>query len=432
MTILTDALYKSAEKFNFNRVGILLDMGLEDERAFLGDHGDLLDEYNPDTPKILAQLERAGKPCANKNQALFELYEFLIHKGHSIPDSSTRNCVARVVAGADPIHHERALALMGTLLEQNMLSWASSQWAKDIIAERPESGRGILSVGPSSNSLFAEAFGYAAGAGNLGMLRLLNENIPKELLENRCAWVDISLPTSKAAAGGHTDCLEYLFDLMPEDQWKKFVPYTLVYHPTIMVAATHKQPQTVQWLLDRGHDINEMSDKREGHILVESIDQRVPTDQVLFLLDKGANPNAIVKGPNALHMAIWRERKELITPLLEHGCSITHRDAGGRTPLILAAQTNEWETVGALIAAGSELNEQDDNGMTALHWACGNDRLEAFLILQEHGARFDISNKENKYPVDIAKGRIKALLEAAHYDANTGPASNTLGRSARL
>jgi hypothetical protein len=430
---LTNALYKAAQQFNFNKIALLLGQGVEDERAFLSDLDDLLSDENVDAPKIKAKFKRAGRPCGSNNQALFELYELLLQKGHSIPDSSTRKCVARVVAGADPVHYERAVALMKICIQQDMLSWGSSEWAKEVVAERPSAGQGMLSLGPNSNSLFAEAFGAAASAGNAGMLRLLNENIPDTLKEHRCVWVDISLPTNKAAQGGHIDCLEYLFDIMPESQWKKHNSYTSAYTPPITLAALNGHKPAVEWLFGRGADIHEIGSREdEGGILVRTLDHCKDETMVPFLISLGANPNLETKGPNALHMAIWRDREKSIPVLLEHGCSIDYRDQGQRTPFILAAQVGNAAAAKMFLDAGAELEAQDCQGKTAMNWACSNDRLDVFHLLRERHAAMDTPDQKRQTPFDNAKGSVKAWVEAGHYDAHTAPAPNSTGRGPRF
>jgi ankyrin repeat protein len=61
------------------------------------------------------------------------------------------------------------------------------------------------------------------------------------------------------------------------------------------------------------------------------------TDFVLFVLDKGADPNAAPNGFTALHEAIMRRDEKMVAALLDHGADasapVKTRELGGRTGL---------------------------------------------------------------------------------------------------
>ncbi|WP_442595574.1 M48 family metallopeptidase [Neobacillus sp. D3-1R] len=56
------------------------------------------------------------------------------------------------------------------------------------------------------------------------------------------------------------------------------------------------------------------------------------------------------------------------------------------SPLMKAASENDTEQIEILIADGANINEQDDEGSTALDWAIFNGHYEAFALLLEKGA----------------------------------------------
>ncbi|EDR24361.1 centaurin beta, putative [Entamoeba dispar SAW760] len=71
--------------------------------------------------------------------------------------------------------------------------------------------------------------------------------------------------------------------------------------------------------------------------------------------------------------------------------------------LILATRCNKEDIVSLLLLNGCNVNTQDEQGNTPLHIASKlkNDRI--VLILIKHCASLNITNKEKKMPIDIAK-----------------------------
>jgi uncharacterized protein len=96
------------------------------------------------------------------------------------------------------------------------------------------------------------------------------------------------------------------------------------------------------------------------------------TDFVLFLLDKGADPNAAPNGFNALHEAIMRRDEKMVAALLDHGADAnaplktwtpTRRSSDdwnfdpalvGATPFWLAARFDEPNVMRMLVKHGGD------------------------------------------------------------------------------
>ncbi len=71
-------------------------------------------------------------------------------------------------------------------------------------------------------------------------------------------------------------------------------------------------------------------------------------DAVRFLLDRGANVNVISQneeGKTPLHSAVERRRSELVSLLLDRGAHVGTKDAEGHTPLDLAERQGAGEIV---------------------------------------------------------------------------------------
>lgn len=86
-------------------------------------------------------------------------------------------------------------------------------------------------------------------------------------------------------------------------------------------------------------------------------------------------------------------------------CEIFHiqKSLEGHSPLTLAAKLDLNNIVKALVENYSNLNYQIPlNGNTALHFAVLNRNLEIVKILINSKANFEIKNKENKTPYNLA------------------------------
>lgn len=424
MTEHTRTLFQAATSFDLDDVRIRVLAGercdhVFFEHVFLGDQGRTLSEDDPKTPGILAQLNSAGRVVEDENDALFELYETLLMAGHPIPDGSSRRCLNRVIAGARTSRHQRALHLMTLCNDQGMLSWANSQWARETLADRAKKENFIPIMLPTatSNDLFADAVGQAARAGNLVLLDYLCTHIPAGIKGQSTVLVDLSLPTHKAAEGGHLDCLRYLLGIMRDDQWEQARPNTRPALPLLCVAAGADQVHIVKWLLDQGMDIDELgADGRSA--LMSAADGKASLDMSTLLLDRGADPNTGGRGPRALHLAVWRQTPGLVDLLLSRGADPNILDSS-RSALMLAAMIGCQHDVENLISHGAQIEHQDDQGFTAMTYACRNGRLDAFLVLQAAGARMDIQNIDKLTPRDLAGGAIRAFLDRNEIDQGT-------------
>ena len=80
----------------------------------------------------------------------------------------------------------------------------------------------------------------------------------------------------------------------------------------------------------------------------------------------------------------------------------------GSTPLIHAACSNcnsdedVKKVVEFLLDKGAEVNARNDNGATALHWACYKGYLETARLLLDHGAVLEAKDEDNDTPLHWA------------------------------
>lgn len=120
-------------------------------------------------------------------------------------------------------------------------------------------------------------------------------------------------------------------------------------------------------------------------------------------------------GSTALHLAVERDDVEGVVALLFAGADV-HRSAvssNRATPLMSAAANNATKCLPHLLRAGARINDEGDNGSTALLTAVINGHLDTLRQLLEYGASASTGDLWDSTPLHFAS-------EAA--DAETGVA----------
>jgi hypothetical protein len=70
---------------------------------------------------------------------------------------------------------------------------------------------------------------------------------------------------------------------------------------------------------------------------------------------------------------------------------------------IAAAQRGDVDALSAMVAEGANINKQDEQGWTALHWSAGKGDLEAINFLLEHQADITLTGRDNRTPFMVAQ-----------------------------
>lgn len=180
-------------------------------------------------------------------------------------------------------------------------------------------------------------------------------------------------------------------------------------------------------LLKDGADIHQLTRKGQNalHIALFGVGQW--DEKMRLLVDAGIDVNLqdSLKFKNTpLQLLIANESHDDALCFINYaGAKINYsiQDTGGKTPLILAAKVNATAVAAAILrhCQDTDLNIQDDKGMTALHYACLYGNSELFHLLVTRGASLSILNKDGKLPVDcvlLGKKAIKETLESIEID----------------
>ena len=231
----------------------------------------------------------------------------------------------------------------------------------------------------------------------------------------------------------------------------------------LLFAAQQGDIDSARLLLDAGASVNDAPPDGMNPLLVASTSGHAAL--AAFLLDQGADPNAANdSGYTALHYAASRRNApDLVQSLLEHGADPNARIARyrarggvsmiGATPLLLAAQAGNVDTMRALAEAGadtsltttenttlllvslgvgrfgersegqlqrahetaqlamemgSEVNAVGEHGWTAMHAAAYAGADETIQFLADRGAKLDVMDGFGQTPLSIASAIITA------------------------
>ncbi len=127
-------------------------------------------------------------------------------------------------------------------------------------------------------------------------------------------------------------------------------------------------------------------------------------ETVKLLLDKGADVNAMTDWGTPLYMATLNEKTEVVKLLLEHGADPNIPKRTGSTPLHAAIGRGNRSIVILLLAAGADPNAVASGGLTPLHICAIKGREEYCEVLLKHGAVPSLTLKDHKgkTPLDVA------------------------------
>jgi len=126
------------------------------------------------------------------------------------------------------------------------------------------------------------------------------------------------------------------------------------------------------------------------------------------LLDAGADPNLTGEDYEVsplMWAAFFGKDPTSLRLLLQHGANLQQKDQNGGTALHWAAINSTSEAAAVLLVAGADINGKDNDGWTPLHKACGRDKMETVQMLLQHHANPNIRDNRVHTPLDEAMRR---------------------------
>lgn len=167
------------------------------------------------------------------------------------------------------------------------------------------------------------------------------------------------------------------------------------------LAARGGNAEIAQILLDtKTLDLNARNESGDTPVLLAASGYFAREVLEVFL-KAGANPNQKDKNnATPLHIAADSRNDETVALLIKYKADINARANGGNTPLINAVE--EVKSVAALVEAGADVNAKNNGGTTALHRACAEIEPESVRYLVTHKAAVNAKNNEGETPLEIA------------------------------
>jgi serine/threonine-protein phosphatase 6 regulatory ankyrin repeat subunit B len=218
-----------------------------------------------------------------------------------------------------------------------------------------------------------------------------------------------------ACGGGHLDIVRVLVQHMGDQALEETNDDGLT---PLHWAALGGDEETVAFLLSKGAQANSkdtagqtplMGACEEGHVGV--------IRGLLQHMGATALQETDAQGHTALHWAAMSSQEETVAFLLAQGAQANSRDLSSRTPLMLACEKGHLGVVQVLVQHMGDqgLEEADENGLTALHWAALGGHEETVAFLLSKGAPANSKDTDGQTPLMVAcleghVGVIRGLL----------------------
>ena len=171
----------------------------------------------------------------------------------------------------------------------------------------------------------------------------------------------------------------------------------------LISAAARGDVEVTKLLLQRGADVN-IKDKKGYTALFHAIEAMY--DEVAFvILDQpNLDPNARgLNGVTALMSYAWRDRKDAVQKLLNHGADVNAQDNDGDAALHGVAKSGNLEILDMLLDKKADPNLKNKLGGTPLMWAAVFGHENATQRLLERGADPSLKDVDGMTALDWAE-----------------------------
>jgi len=251
--------------------------------------------------------------------------------------------------------------------------------------ERFEIVKRLVEKGADVNASGGSPLMSAAGAGHVKTVQFLIE---------KGADVKGAAGASalrSAAYFGHVEIVELLKNAgAREDPKGQSQQETHSLNDQLMAAAKNGDVAIAKALLAKGADPSVKNSESNTALMIAEQKGHI---EVVELIKKAETKKSQAELNEELVLRAGFGSVGLFTPLLEKGADPNAKGKRGETPLIVAAQANDFEKAEALLKKGAEVNGKGAQGTTALMEASDRGHLDMVRFLIARGA--DVHAKHN-------------------------------------
>ena len=230
----------------------------------------------------------------------------------------------------------------------------------------------------TKNEIEQSPLHYACASGALDVVKMLVEAGAGVRDTNDKGWTCLHV----AARFAHIETVRYLAGLPEDDLNFEDSDNRTALH----LAVCEKLTDVVQVLIDAGADIDTVN--KDGWAPLDSACKYGTLDVVKMLVEAGTGlRDTIDEGWTCLHIAACFGHTETVRYLMGLPfVDMNHRDGNNRTALCVAVDEEHTDIVQVLFDAGADIDTQNNEGWSPLHYACLTGALDVVRMLVRAGA----------------------------------------------
>ena len=197
----------------------------------------------------------------------------------------------------------------------------------------------------------------------------------------------------------------------------------------ILFASQFGDVPEITLLLEKGANPNDSN--FVGFTPLMNLAERGKLEAVRLLLDRGADVNHVTEEPSmttALNVAASSGQLDVVRLLLDRGATVDHPEEEGWTALRLASQNRHADVVRLLLERGANVNTADISGVTPLMRAAFDNQLDIAKLLIEKGADVSLRSQNGQSALDRAKTPEMRALLSPKWKGSVGEESANLDK----
>lgn len=237
------------------------------------------------------------------------------------------------------------------------------------------------------------------------------EDVVKQLVES---GADVNLLNFKncsalmyACQEGYFKIAKYLIEKGADINAKDYQNFNV-----LMSAVQSENKELIEYILNsKNLKLNEKNNNGWNALMLACFRGRL--DIIKDLIDKGESMNEKdINGFSSLMIACLNGRKNIVQYLVEQGINVDDKNRSGFTALMVVSQNGHKDIAKILLDHGANINAKDNLGNSALIYATTIKQRGIVDFLIQHGANINVKNQKGDSPIIIAcNNGSKELIE---------------------